>query len=76
VYAVALQSTGKTEAARRVIDAALARAPNDAALLMLALQDAMNSDDPGRASRLANTLGAVTPDDPAIAQLARTLHGK
>jgi Flp pilus assembly protein TadD len=56
VYAVGLQFTGETDAARRVINAGLARSPNDAGLLTLALQDALNSNDRARASRFAAKL--------------------
>jgi tetratricopeptide (TPR) repeat protein len=75
VYAVALQSTGKADDARRVICAGLAHAQNDAGLLTLALQDALNSNDRARASQLASNLQAVTPDDPAISRLVATLRG-
>ncbi len=63
VYAVALQSTGDTQAARRVVNDALARHGNDPQLLDWALRDAIGSGDTGRAATLAKTLSAVAPDD-------------
>jgi predicted CXXCH cytochrome family protein len=76
VYAVALQSTGKADDARRTVAAGLARAPNDAALLSLALRDAMDNGDLRRAVGFARALHAATPDDRAVSEIERTLEGK
>jgi Flp pilus assembly protein TadD len=76
VYAVALQSTGDKETARRVVSGALTRNPADPQLLSWALQDAMSNGDSGRALPFARELAAVRPDDAAVAQLAAKLQGK
>jgi Tfp pilus assembly protein PilF len=59
VDAVALQSTGDIDAARRVANAALLRHPYDAALLNWALRDAAGAGDSARAAALGRALAVV-----------------
>ncbi|HWJ73493.1 MAG TPA: tetratricopeptide repeat protein [Kaistia sp.] len=74
VYAVALQSTGQTEAAKAEIGMALARLPYDAELLGFALNNALEARDAALAAPLARTLSAVSPDDADLARLAKQLQ--
>jgi tetratricopeptide (TPR) repeat protein len=76
IYAVALQSTGNTQAARRVVNDALARHPADPRLLTWALQDAISAGDTPRAASLAKSLSAITPDDPSLARLVAKLQAR
>jgi predicted CXXCH cytochrome family protein len=73
IYAVALQSTGDEDGARRQVNDALARHPGDRDLLTLAVQDALSTGDTVRAAELANRLselkvkegqGALPPGPP------------
>jgi tetratricopeptide (TPR) repeat protein len=76
VYAVALQSSGDAEAARREVGGALARHKFDRDLLGWAVQDALGTGDTARALVLAKTLSTVTPDDPAIGGLIEQLRAR
>jgi len=73
VEIVALQSLGRVDAARDVLDRALKRHPFDPELLQLALRDALQRQDVARAAPLARNLADVTPDDEEIRSLAAAL---
>lgn len=69
VYAVALRSLGRGREGSAVIDEALDRNPNDADLLALALDAALQSGDIASARRHVAKLVLLRPDDPEFARL-------
>ncbi len=73
VLAVALQSMGEPAQAAAVVQAALQRQPNDAGLLGLALNEALEAQDAARARSLSGLLSALRPDDAALSDLAGQL---
>lgn len=73
---VALQSLGRGDESRTLLDRALSRHPFDPDLLQLELQDALQLQDAGRAAPIARTLSELTPDDPEIAGLAARLGSR
>ncbi|MFG1296639.1 tetratricopeptide repeat protein [Xanthobacter variabilis] len=73
VYAVALQTVGRGDDARRVAREALERTPFDADLLALALQDALRARDVARAAPLAERLSQMRPDDMELARMVQRL---
>ena len=75
VHAVALASTGQPAAARRALDALLARHPwHDGALASL-VEVSLRLDDRGAARRALDRLAALRPaDDPEVAALRRALE--
>ncbi|MGE4371903.1 MAG: tetratricopeptide repeat protein [Xanthobacter sp.] len=76
VYAVALNSAGDPEGARRVIEEALKRHPYDHGLLNLALEDAMRQGQLARAADLARRLSLMVPDNPNLSRLADQLTAR
>ena len=76
VYAVALQSTGKPDLARKVIDEALRQHPYDIGLLQIALEDVMRRAQTSDAAALAHRLSQMLPDDAGLAQLSNRLSAK
>ncbi|MCR4524694.1 MULTISPECIES: tetratricopeptide repeat protein [Bosea] len=74
VYAVALQSSGKPNEARSLLEAAFARHPADADIAAALLQGALQAADTVRASALAQRLVMLRPDDRRLAELAARLR--
>ena len=74
VYAVALSSTGRRAESAAVVSDALRRTPNDAPLLTLALNEALQSGDIDRARTLIPRLVSLRPDDAELARLAERLR--
>ncbi|WP_051955573.1 tetratricopeptide repeat protein [Beijerinckia mobilis] len=74
VYVVALQSLGRAEESAAALADALRRMPNDASLLTLALNAALQSGDIKTARSHAQTLGLLRPDDSEIARIKAELH--
>ncbi|CAA0092748.1 Beta-barrel assembly-enhancing protease [Starkeya nomas] len=74
VYAVALSSTGRRAESAAVVSDALRRTPNDAPLLTLALNEALQSGDIDRVRTLIPRLVSLRPDDAELARLAERLR--
>lgn len=74
VYAVALQSLGRAQESAAVTREALARNPNDADLLALALNEALRSGDIAGARDAVSKLALLRPDDAEIARLHARLR--
>ena len=73
VYAVGLNSAGKTKAALTEIDRALKYHPDDRDLLVAAAVFRRDGGDAAGARRYARRLSQRYPDDTGAAQLARDL---
>ncbi|WP_144259531.1 tetratricopeptide repeat protein [Methylocystis sp. ATCC 49242] len=73
VNIVALQSLGREQESRALLDKALRRFPYDMDILQLELQDAIQAEDVKRAAPVASTLAEMAPDDAEIARLAAEL---
>jgi tetratricopeptide (TPR) repeat protein len=73
VYAISLQSGGKTKAAVQEVDRALARHPDNRDLLVAAVTFRRDGGDIAGARRYALRLSRRYPDDPGAAQLASDL---
>jgi hypothetical protein len=69
VYAVALDSTGKSGQARAVLEKALEASPSNTQILSMLLQSALKARDPVRALAYAERLRTLLPDDPSLGQL-------
>jgi predicted CXXCH cytochrome family protein len=69
VYAVALQSAGRTQEARRVLSAALIASPSNADILVLLLQDALMAHDLNAALSYAERLRTLRLEDAELARL-------
>lgn len=74
VYAVALNSTGRSTESAEVVEKALRMSPNDASLLTLALNEALQTGDVARARPLVARLMLLRPDDAEIARLGARLE--
>ncbi len=74
VYAVALQSSGKIEEARRVLENALAANPSNVDILTALLQDALKTRTLKEALAYVNRLRLLRPDDTALAEFAVRLQ--
>ena len=74
VYAVALSSTGLRAESAAVVSDALRRTANDAPLLTLALNEALQSGDIERARTLIPRLLRLRPDDAELVRLAERLR--
>ncbi|WP_378758979.1 tetratricopeptide repeat protein [Microbaculum marinum] len=74
VYAVALDSLGRPQAARKVRADALARNPYDVDLLTATLHQSLLDDDIHAARQLADRLSALRPDDAELQRLRERLR--
>lgn len=74
VYGVALQSAGRTEEGRQVLDQALQSNEWNVDLNNALLADALRANDVDRAKIFARRLTALRPDDPSIARLSDVLN--
>jgi Flp pilus assembly protein TadD len=73
VYGVALQSTGRGGEALAVWRKVLEAHPWDASTLSALMSDALARRDRAQASKLANRLSALSPDDAELARQAARL---
>jgi Flp pilus assembly protein TadD len=76
VYAVALRSSGKPEQALRILDQALARAPNAPELLYARASYALEDGEAAAAQEYANRFVGVAPDDPRAVPLLRQAESR
>ena len=74
VYGVALQSAGKSEEGRALLEKASLAHPWNIDLNNALLADALRSNDAARAAPYAERLVKLRPDDPALARLAQMLN--
>ncbi len=74
VYGVALQSSGQTEGARRVFQAALLANPSNVEILVALLQDALHSRNLEDALSYAGRLRVLRPDDASLVQFIERLR--
>ncbi len=76
VYAVALQSMGGPEEARKILENALHSNPSNADILTVLLQDALRTHELETALAYAERLRAVRPDDGALGQFIDQLKAR
>ena len=76
VYGVALQSAGKGEEGRAILEKALVSHPWNIDINNALLADALRSNDAARAAPYAARLVTLRPDDPALARLSDVLNRK
>ncbi len=74
VYAVALDSTGKSADARVVLEKALRTSPSDVSILSMLLQGALKDRDARRALPYAERLRVLLPDDRSMGDILRQLR--
>ncbi len=74
VYGVALQSTGQSDEARRILTAALLASPSNVEILTALLQDALKSRDLQSALSYAERLRILRPDDASLAKFIERLR--
>ncbi|NIX76371.1 tetratricopeptide repeat protein [Microvirga sp. c23x22] len=69
VYAVALQSAGQPDEARRILEQALGARPDNAEILAALMQDSLRQRDIAMALGYAERLRILTPDDLNLSRL-------
>jgi tetratricopeptide (TPR) repeat protein len=74
VYAVALDSAGKADEARVVLERGLVANPSDVSILSMLLQRALRDRDARRALPYAERLRILLPDDRSVAEIMRQLQ--
>lgn len=74
VYGVALQSIGRAEEGRHILENAIGKNEWNVDLNNALLADALRANDVGRAAVYARRLVALRPDDPSIARLSDVLN--
>lgn len=74
VYAVALNSAGKSEDARKILVEAFARDPSSVEIASLLMQDSLRRGDVVAGLDLARRLKQLTPDEPRLLELINQLE--
>jgi Flp pilus assembly protein TadD len=76
VYAVALNSSGKSKEALQVLEEAHSRYPNDREILYALATLQRDQGNPFAARLYAQKLAKLAPQDPAVQQLLKQLQGQ